>query len=114
MESSRKTLWYPEGISLVWSLCLPALLGLLSAMVIGSFRIELRSPLKPYYDVLSGLSLMLVIAGPIATTIAAIVLVRQARSHHLTGLTVVFAWAAIVASVLLSILSFLLIWTIIQ
>jgi hypothetical protein len=83
-------------------------------MVIGSFRVELRSPLKPYYDVLSGLSLMLVLAGPIASAIAAIVLVRQARSNHLTGLAVIFAWAAIVASVLLSILSFLLIWKIIQ
>jgi hypothetical protein len=95
-------------------LCLPALLSLLSAIVIGSFRVELRSPLKPYYDVLSGLSLMLVFAGPIATGIAAIVLVRHARSRHLTGLAVVFAWAAIVTSVLLSIFSFLLIWTIIQ
>jgi hypothetical protein len=84
-------------------LCLPALLGLLSAMIIGSFRVELRSPLKPYYDGLSGLSLMLVFAGPIATAIAAILLVKQSRSNHLTGLTVVFAWAAIVAGILLSI-----------
>jgi hypothetical protein len=66
VESSRKTLWYPAGMSLVWTLFLPALLGLLSAMVIGSIRVELRSPLKPYYDVLSGLSLMLVFAGPIS------------------------------------------------
>lgn len=101
-------------MSLVWTLCLPAMSGLLSAMVIGSFRVELRSPLKLYHEILIGLSLMLVFAGPIATAKAAIVLVKQSRFHHLTGLTVVFAWAAIVASVLLSILSFLLIWTIIH
>jgi len=109
MSSSKRTLWYPEGMSLVWTLCLPALLGLLSVMVVGSFRVELRSPLKPYYDVLSGLSVLLVLAGPVATAVAAILLVRQARSQHRAGLSMVFTWLAVVTSALLSVLSFLLV-----
>src|SRR5579871_5616874 len=106
MASPRKTTWYPEGVSLIWTLCLPAVLGLLSVMVIFSLRVEIRSPLKPYYDILSGLSLMLVLAGPIATATAAILLVRQAKSRHLAGFTAIFTGAAVVTSVLLSVLSF--------
>ena len=114
IASTKRLSGLPEGISLVWTLCLPALLGLFTVVVVGSLRVEIRSPVKIFYDLLSGLSLMFVCGGPIATAVAAVVLVKQIALHRITRLTAVFAWAGIVASALCSLFSVLLISFIIR